>query len=76
MYHTMKLKVENDIVRQNVELFKVLLKKSSQQTTSNKDLQGKIYQAFINKKSGELRFNEVSAEMTSGELSSWHYENE
>jgi|GEM_PF-1385020 len=67
----MKLKVESDVVRRNVELFKVLLKKSSQQTTSNTELQDKIYQAFIHKKSGELRFNEVSPEMTSGELSLW-----
>lgn len=67
----MKLKVENDIVRRNVELFKVLLKKSCQQTTSNKDLEGKIYQAFIHKVNGELRFNDISAEVTSKELSLW-----
>lgn len=67
----MKLKVESDVVRRNIELFKVLLKKSSQQTTSNQELQDKIYQAFIHKKSGELRFSEVSPEMTSHELSLW-----
>lgn len=67
----MKLKVENDIVRKNVELFKVLLKKSCQQTTLNKDLEGKIYQAFIHKVNGELRFNDVSPEITGKELSLW-----
>ena len=67
----MKLKVESDVVRKNVELFKVLLKKSSQQTTSNKILQGKIYKAFINKLSGELRFCDVSPETSPSELFNW-----
>jgi len=67
----MKLKVESDVVRKNVELFKVLLRKSSQQTTSNKILQGKIYKAFINKLSGELSFCDVSPEISASELSTW-----
>ena len=67
----MKLKVDNDLVRRNVELFKLILKRSSQQTTSSRELEGKIFQAFINKVTGELRFNDVSPELSLEELRVW-----
>ncbi len=56
----MRLKVDNDIVRKNIELFKFLLRRTCQKSQSNADIQNKTYQAYINSLTGELRFSEES----------------
>ncbi|NDD58481.1 MAG: hypothetical protein EBZ47_04405 [Chlamydiae bacterium] len=50
----MKLRVESDIVRENVELFKLLLKRS---LTKNKNqLDNKVYLMFVHKITGKMTF--------------------
>lgn len=52
----MQLKIENETVRRNIEIFKVILKRSAQKKQEGKSC---VYKAFIHRVRGEIRFSEM-----------------
>ncbi len=56
----MKLTIENDVIRKNVEIFKILLKKASQDSSHKKESEDKTYKAYIHRVRGEIRFFDIS----------------
>ncbi len=66
----MRLRVDNDIVRRNIELFKFLLRRTCQKSKSNADIQNKTYQAYINCQTGELLFSDEAIDR-SADATDW-----
>lgn len=65
LHYCMKIHVQNDTVRQNIELFKKLIARRSQKaaTTSIKE---QIYTAFINRTTGAMHFPELDVDEPPG----------
>jgi hypothetical protein len=59
----MHLKIENDLVRKNIEIFKIILKRAIQ--AHEKEQNEKVtqqFKAFIHRGCGEIRFSDLSPE--------------
>ena len=59
----MHLKIENDLVRKNIEIFKIILRRAIH--AHEKTLQEKTtqqFEAFVSRKNGEIRFADLSPE--------------
>ena len=59
----MHLKIQNDIVRKNVEIFKIILKRATQaHEESRTDNVMQHFKAFVHRSRGEIRFSDFNAE--------------
>ena len=59
----MQLKIQNDIVRKNVEIFKIILKRATQtQEESKTNKTTEHFKAFVHRSRGEIRFSDFTAE--------------
>jgi hypothetical protein len=58
----MKIHVQNDTVRQNIELFRTLVARQSQKVNIKTPLQERTYTLFINRITGEMHFPDLDAE--------------
>lgn len=59
----MYLKIENDIVRKNIEIFKIILKRAIQfHETAETEKTAQHFKAFIHRGCGEIRFSDFSGE--------------
>ena len=59
----MYLKIDNDLVRKNIEIFKIILKRAIQtheETKNEKTTQQ--FKAFIHRGCGEIRFSDINPE--------------
>jgi hypothetical protein len=55
----MKLKIENEIVRRNIEIFKIIMKRAAHRAEELNPAQRKLsYHVFIHRSKGEIRFLE------------------
>lgn len=59
----MYLKLRNDIVRRNIEIFRIILKRASHLAADSElEKRDQVFKVFIHKSKGEVRFSDLSSE--------------